>query len=151
MLYYLGHIQSCTTEKNVRYQVDRLEFEVLSSIAEKQDLSLRSEVFSFSKEDLDAARARVLENGWLDEEGITEIGFATLEPYRVKRVTFLAAGFDSRMIPITINTIMPMVRVHGKRIFETLIDVVLEAGIEKSTLFAVSSGSSLSCFRRSIR
>ena len=54
-----------------------------------------------------------------------------LEPYRVKRAIFLAAGFGSRMVPITINTPKPLVRVHGKRIIETLIDAVLAAGIEE--------------------
>ena len=111
--------------------MERLEFEVLSSIAEKQDLSLRSEVFGFSKEELAAAKERVEENGWLDTEGITEAGWTALEPYNVKRVIFLAAGFGSRMVPITINTPKPMVRVHGKRIIETLIDAVLAAGIEE--------------------
>ena len=111
--------------------MERLEFEVLSSIAEKQDLSLRREVFGFSKEELDAAKDRIIKNGWLNAEGITEAGFTALEPYKVKRVVFLAAGFGSRMVPITINTPKPMVRVHGKRIIETLIDAVLAAGIEE--------------------
>lgn len=111
--------------------MERLEFEVLSSIAEKQDVWLRSEVFGFSKEELAAAKDRVEKKGWLNREGITESGYIALEPYKVRRVVFLAAGFGSRMVPITINTPKPMVRVHGKRIIETLIDAVLAAGIEE--------------------
>ena len=62
---------------------------------------------------------------------ITEKGLAALEPYRVKRAIFLAAGFGSRMKPITINTPKPMVRVHGKRIIETILDAVLALGVEE--------------------
>lgn len=54
-----------------------------------------------------------------------------LEPYRVKRAVFIAAGFGSRMVPITFNTPKPLVRVHGKRIIDGLIDACLEAGINE--------------------
>lgn len=54
-----------------------------------------------------------------------------LEPYRAKRAVFFAAGFGSRMLPITVNTPKPLVRVHGKRIIDRLIDAVLAAGIEE--------------------
>ena len=111
--------------------MDGLEFEVLSSIAEGQDITLRSEVFGYSEDALLAARKRVTDKEWLNSEGITANGLAALEPYKVKRVVFLAAGFGSRMVPITINTPKPMVRVHGKRIIETLIEAVLAAGIEE--------------------
>lgn len=62
---------------------------------------------------------------------ITSKGLKALEPYRVKRAIFVAAGFGSRMIPITFNTPKPLVRVHGKRIIEYLLDAVVEAGIEE--------------------
>lgn len=111
--------------------MERLEFELLSSIAEHQDLSLRKKTFGFSEKELEATKKKITDKGWLDAEEITNAGLAALEPYRVKRVVFLAAGFGSRMVPITINTPKPMVRVHGKRIIETLIDAVLAAGIEE--------------------
>lgn len=62
---------------------------------------------------------------------VTEKGYKELEPYRVKRAIFLAAGFGSRMVPITLNTPKPLVLVHGKRIIETLLDAIVEAGIEE--------------------
>lgn len=54
---------------------------------------------------------------------------ALLEPYRAKRAVLLASGFGSRMLPITINTPKPLVRVGGKRIIETTIDALLDAGV----------------------
>ena len=111
--------------------MDRLEFEVLSSIAEDQNLFLRKEVFGFSNEEIANTVDRVKQKGWLSEKGITKKGLTMLEPYKAKRVIFLAAGFGSRMVPITINTPKPLVKVHGKRIIETLIEAVLAIGIEE--------------------
>ena len=62
---------------------------------------------------------------------ITSEGINALEPYRAKRAVFIAAGFGSRLAPITINTPKPLVRVHGKRIIDTLIDACLGAGINE--------------------
>ena len=65
------------------------------------------------------------------EGGLSPAGYQALEPYRVKRAVFIAAGFGSRMVPITLNTPKPLVRVKGVRIIETLLDAVLAAGIEE--------------------
>ena len=70
------------------------------------------------------------ELGYVENGGITGNGISALEPYRAKRAVFIAAGFGSRMVPITINTPKPLVRVHGVRIIDRLIDACLQAGIE---------------------
>ena len=62
---------------------------------------------------------------------ITAEGLAALEPYRVKRAVFLAAGFGSRMVPVTLNTPKPLVRVCGRRLIDGLIDACLAVGIEE--------------------
>ena len=62
---------------------------------------------------------------------VTKEGLAALEPYRVKRAVILAAGFGSRLVPITLNTPKPLVQVHGKMIIETLLDAIVAAGIEE--------------------
>lgn len=64
-----------------------------------------------------------------EDNKITKLGLKSLEPYRVKRAIFLAAGFGSRLVPITLNTPKPLIKVHGKRIIETLLDAVVEAEI----------------------
>ena len=43
----------------------------------------------------------------------------------------IAAGFGSRLVPITLNTPKPLVRVKGVRMIDTLLDAVLKAGIEE--------------------
>lgn len=60
---------------------------------------------------------------------VTQKGYEWLEPYRVKRAVFMAAGFGSRLVPITLNTPKPLVKVRGRRMIETLLDAVVDAGI----------------------
>lgn len=74
---------------------------------------------------------------WLEETGLVEDGEITprgvyaLEPYRAKRAVLLAAGFGSRLLPVTVNTPKPLARVHGVRIIDRLIDAVMAAGISE--------------------
>jgi len=65
---------------------------------------------------------------------VTKAGYDALEPYKVKRAIFMAAGFGSRMVPVTLNTPKPLIQVKGKRIIDTLLDAVLAAGIEDITI-----------------
>lgn len=62
---------------------------------------------------------------------ITPQGMLALEHYRAKRAVFIAAGFGSRMVPITLNTPKPLVRVNGKRLIDGLIDACLAVGIDE--------------------
>lgn len=71
------------------------------------------------------------EEGLINEIGIAKGGYAALEPYRVKRVIFLAAGFGTRLVPVTLNTPKPLVRVKGTRMIDTLLDAVVNVGIEE--------------------
>jgi CTP:phosphocholine cytidylyltransferase-like protein len=69
--------------------------------------------------------------GYIKNNEITEAGIEALEPYRVKRAILIAAGLGSRLIPITLNTPKPLIRVKGKRIIESLLDALIEADIEE--------------------
>ena len=69
--------------------------------------------------------------GFVSNGTITTSGMNALEPYRAKRAVFIAAGFGSRLVPITFNTPKPLVRVKGTRIIDHLLDACLEAGIEE--------------------
>lgn len=62
---------------------------------------------------------------------ITQKGIEALEPYRVKRAIFLAAGFGSRLVPVTLSTPKPLIQVNGNRLIDRLIDAVIDAGIEE--------------------
>ena len=66
----------------------------------------------------------------IDKGKITTTGLDMLEPYRVRRAVIIAAGFGSRMVPLTFNTPKPLVRVHGERIIDSQIDACLAAGVD---------------------
>lgn len=74
---------------------------------------------------------KLAEEGLVSDGSITNDGVTALEPYRAKRAIFIAAGFGTRLVPITLNTPKPLVRVHGVRIIDRLIDACLEAGIDE--------------------
>lgn len=70
------------------------------------------------------------QNNMVQNNIITDKGLQALEPYRVKKAILLAAGFGSRLVPVTLNTPKPLIRVKGTRMIDTLLDAIQEAGIE---------------------
>jgi CTP:phosphocholine cytidylyltransferase-like protein len=77
------------------------------------------------------ALVQMIDTQFVVNNKITALGIQALEPYRVKRAVFIAAGFGSRLVPITLNTPKPLVRVKGLRIIDTLLDAVIAAGISE--------------------
>lgn len=119
------------------------QFEVLTMVERKQDDKLtqrdiaRKCHMSLGNTNKVLAELHELELLKIQEDSKYEVtlkGYERLEPYRVKKAIFMAAGFGSRMVPVTLNTPKPLIRVHGKRIIETLLDAVLEVGITDITI-----------------
>lgn len=114
--------------------LSKKEFDVLSILeAEKTNLSQRelSKRTGYSVGTVNSIIADLSENGYVHDKMITLKGIEALEPYRVQRAVFVAAGFGSRLVPITLNTPKPLIRVQGERIIDTLLDAVVKAGIEE--------------------
>lgn len=111
----------------------RKQFDILRVLAEEKRGSLTQrqleEITGYSLGTINKTVKELTENGLISDGAITNSGLDALEPYRAKRAIFIAAGFGSRLVPITLNTPKPLVRVNGKRIIDTLIDACLEAGI----------------------
>ena len=68
---------------------------------------------------------------YIHSNEITKSGLKVMDNYKVKRAIIIAAGFGSRMVPITLNTPKPLVRVKGQRIIDSCLDGLKEAGIEE--------------------
>ena len=112
----------------------RKQFDILSILAEeKGTLSQRQlgEKSGHSLGSVNRVMQELTELQYVTEGEITGAGISALEPYRAKRAIFIAAGFGSRLVPITFNTPKPLVRVHGQRIIDGLIDACLDAGINE--------------------
>ena len=113
--------------------LQRKQFDVLTFIEKNGKVTQRAiaEATKMSAGTVNKVLSTLVESGFISDGGITEAGYKALEPYKVKRAIFIAAGFGSRLIPITLNTPKPLVRVHGTRMIDTLLDAVVEAGIEE--------------------
>jgi len=113
-------------------ELTRKQFDILSTLATaKEKLSQRQleEKCGHSLGTINKILKEFTEQGLVKNGEITPEGIDALEPYRAKKAIFIAAGFGSRLVPVTLNTPKPLVRVNGKRIIDTLIDACLEAGI----------------------
>ena len=108
------------------------EFDILLALTQSEAPMTQREIAEKTKLSLGTINKVVkslTEQGYIADGCITQQGLDALEPYRVKRAVFLAAGFGSRMVPITFNTPKPLVRVNGVRMIDTLLDAVVAAGI----------------------
>ena len=65
---------------------------------------------------------------------ITDKGYKALEPYKVRKAIIIAAGFGSRMAPVTLDTPKPLVKVNGVRIIDTLLDALYAKDIKNITI-----------------
>ena len=115
-------------------ELTRKQFDILEALAtadktfSQRDLEKHT---GYSLGTVNKAIKELTDLGYIEKSKITKKGLEALEPYRAKRAVFIAAGFGSRMVPITLNTPKPLVRVHGQRIIDSLIDACLAAGIEE--------------------
>lgn len=114
--------------------ISKREFDILTFLEAQTSRSSQRELakalgvsLGTINKDVKALEAR----GYLVDGSLTSAGLGALEPFRVKRAIFIAAGFGSRMIPITLNTPKPLVRVKGERIIDSMLDAVIDAGIEE--------------------
>ncbi|MBQ0097585.1 MAG: winged helix-turn-helix transcriptional regulator [Oscillospiraceae bacterium] len=114
-------------------EINKKTFDILELLSNNSNYSQReiSNELGISVGTVNKYVAEMTQEGLVCDGKITKKGLNALEPYRVKRAVFIAAGFGSRLVPITLNTPKPLVRVNGKRIIDTLLDAVVAAGIEE--------------------
>lgn len=109
-------------------------FDILVAL-EKDRAQLSAEVLAeqtgMSRKKIGTLLEQLDQQGYIRDGKITELGVQALEPYKTKRAIFIAAGFGSRLRPVTLETAKPLVKVNGTRIIDTLIDGVMAAGIRE--------------------
>jgi len=114
-------------------QLNRKQFDILSAYAQSDTLLTQRDIEKLTSYSLGTVNKTVKElcgSGLIENGRITDKGYEALNPFMVKRAVFIAAGFGSRLVPITLNTPKPLVRVQGVRIIDRLIDACLEADIK---------------------
>lgn len=117
----------------MEHKLNRKQFDILTCLEAGACRTQRevADATKMSVGSVNRTMASLNELGYTKDNTITEKGLQALEPYRVKRAVFIAAGFGSRLVPITLNTPKPLVRVNGTRMIDTLLDAVVAAGIEE--------------------
>jgi len=114
--------------------LDKKHFDILSYLEKHGRAMSQRELAQATKMSVGSVN-KIVKNlsasGCLQDGIITDEGIKMLEPYRVKRIVFIAAGFGSRLLPITLNTPKPLVRVKDERLIDSMIDAAIEAGIEE--------------------
>lgn len=114
--------------------ITKKQFDILVYLTECGDKTTQREIAAEAGMSLGTVNKQMAEleaQGLIQDKKISEKGLQVLEQYRVKRAVFIAAGFGSRLVPITLNTPKPLVRVKGVRMIETLLDAVVAQGIEE--------------------
>ena len=112
--------------------LSRRQFDILELLMEKvlSQRQIREET-GMSLGTINRTMREMTAAGYVSDGMITDVGRDAMEPYRVKRAVFIAAGFGTRLVPITLNTPKPLVRVHGQRIIDSLMDACVDLGIEE--------------------
>lgn len=115
--------------------LDVKDFKILTALEARVNESLTQREIAAASDlsvgTVNRAMADLHERGFVREGMLSAAGLEALEPYRVKRAVLIAAGFGSRLVPITLNTPKPLIRVQGQRIIDSLLDAVSAAGIEE--------------------
>lgn len=115
-------------------QLTRKQFDILEALTTAKTALTQHDLERSTRHSPDTFNETMRELtdfGYVKDGAVTNAGINALEPYRVKRAVFIAAGFGSRLVPITFNTPKPLVRVHGVRIIDHLIDACLATGIDE--------------------
>ena len=114
-------------------ELSRKQFTVMEKVIDSDTPLTQRDVeklTGFSLGTVNKVFKELSDSGLILDGKATDKGLEVMEQYRAKRAVFIAAGFGSRLVPITFNTPKPLVRVKGTRIIDHLIDACLEAGIE---------------------
>ena len=122
--------------------LDRYEFEILAYVEANgiKEYAWRELVnnLNISGDTILSNLKKLEEKNLLQKSGnntsITEEGLKALEPYKVQRAVIFAAGFGSRMVPVTLDTPKPLVKVNGVRIIDRLIDALVAKDITDITI-----------------
>ena len=113
--------------------LSRKQFDILEAYATNHHLTQRglAEITNQSVGNVNRLVKELTDRELVKNGKITADGLAILEPYRVKRAVFLAAGVGFRLMPVTLNTPKPLIRVKGMRIIDGLLNEVLALGVQE--------------------
>lgn len=137
----LVHNQGREIEDNM--EITRMQFEVLSFLEGTKkaiyDSSIIAKAIGYDSSDIDKVITELKSLDYLaltldNEIKITDSGLKALAPYKVRKAIILAAGFGQRLAPVTLDMPKPLVKVHGERIIDSLLDALVAKNITNITV-----------------
>ena len=123
--------------RGTKMKLNKNEFLILRLLTKTEKISQReiAKELSISLGTVNKYINNLIGNFLIDSNYcITDKGLKALEPYKAKRAIIMAAGFGSRMVPVTLTIPKPLVKINGTRIIDTIIDALLEKGIDDITI-----------------
>ena len=118
-------------EEDGGFGLNREEFDFLAALEHGGTVSARNASARLVRDLAEKNLVNELADGGIE---ISEKGLRALEPYRVRKAVILAAGFGTRLAPVTLDTPKPLVRVRGVRMLDTLLDALTAKGITNITV-----------------
>lgn len=136
---YSALLLSERKEAQKNKKLSRMEFELLKLLAEKGEQALDYRYLSNTLLCSDSLIRKTVKSSldakWISKKGkrisLGEAGTKELDNYKVDRAIIMAAGFGSRMAPVTLERPKPLVKVNGTRIIDTLLDALIAKGINE--------------------
>ena len=107
------------------------QFDILVALEKDRLPHTAQELAALTGHDAAALLEELTAQGLVADGAITQQGVEALDHYKTKRAVFIAAGYGSRLRPVTYQTPKPLVNVNGVRIIDTLIDGDMAAGVEE--------------------
>ena len=117
--------------------LSRKQFTLLAAMAQADGPLTQRELSALvghSLSSVNRVMKELCELGYADDRSITTAGRRILAPYRARKAVILASDVVPRLLPITLSTPAPLIRVQGVPIIEPLLEAVLAAGIEDITI-----------------
>lgn len=114
--------------------ITKKQFDILDVLIEESDVRTQREMAlktGISVGGVNKILSELNKLGLVSGNTVTPKGYEVMENYRVKRAVIIAAGFGARLVPVTLNTPKPLVRVKGQRIIDSTLTALVEAGIEE--------------------
>ncbi|MGM9970427.1 MAG: ABC transporter permease subunit [Anaeroplasma sp.] len=138
LFMYIFVIRKINRKENEYMEINKYQFDLLTFLekngSNKYTQRYLSDMLTISLGTINKEVNYCQELGFIqiDSDGkmqITEKGLKVLEPYAVRKAIILAAGFGSRLAPVTLDTPKPLVKVNGVRIIDTILDSLVAKGI----------------------
>lgn len=113
--------------------MNNIQFEVLRMMYEKitYDSEYYARVLFKSEEAVMAAHEALVQDGFVQEGGVTRTGKKSVENHRIDNAVILAAGMSTRFVPLNFEIPKGLLTVRGEVLIERQICQLREKGIEE--------------------